>query len=307
MALPGAIYGSQFDSLQITDSTNLFFDDQPHNVVDVQRAAIEYKWNLQSVLCLPDNITLHGIGATGKTTLNCFNGGITYSGLKKLDTAFTDDFKARLSSSTEIGTGITREIILKIIANETASQRTGLYFFDFDMLLNQFGGLNFPENPAEATPEWLEQYAKYIFSDHIGLEPESGRLNLLKRMFQDIGPERIYVITANPYAGAQYEIKGRVMNPNPYLIVFVGLLRVLLPSFVPEHLVCTVGLRKSAAIMRILESLESRPKGGARSKARKTRSKARKTRSNARKTRRTRKTRSKPKTSRLSRRSRRLS
>jgi len=301
MALPGVIYGPQFDSLQITDSTNLFFDDQPHNVVDVQRVANENEWNLKSVLCLPDNITLHGIGATGKTTLNCFNGGITYSGLKKLDT-FTDDFKARLSSSTEIGTGITREIILKIIANETASrQRTGLYFFDFDMLLNQFGGLNFPENP---TPEWLEQYAKYIFSDHIGLEPESGRLNLLKRMFQVIGPERIYVITANPYAGAQYEIKGRVMNPNPYLIVFVGLLRVLLPSFVPEHLVCTVGLHKSAAIRSILESLDSRPKGGARSKARKTRrtrSKARRTKSKAKRTR------SKAKTSRRSRCSRRLS
>jgi len=279
MALPGVIYGSQFDSLQITDSTNLFFDDQPTNVMDVQRVANKNEWNLKSVLCLPDNITLHG-GPTGKTTLNCVDGGIIYSGLKKLDTAFTDDFKARLSSSTEIGTGITREIILKIIANETASQRTGLYFFDFDMLLNQFGGLKFPENLAEATPEWLEQYAKYLFSDNIGLEPESGRLNLLKRMFQVIGPERIYVITANPYAGAQYEIKGRVMNPNPYLSVFVRLLQVLLPSFVPEHLVCTSGRLKSDAIRRILDS---RPKGGARTTKR-TKSKTKRTKSKTKRT-----------------------
>ena len=287
MALPGAIYGPQFDSLQITDSTNLFFDDQPTNVVDVQRVANENEWNLKSVLCLPDNITLHGIGATGKTTLNCFNGKITYSQLKKLDPGFAEDFKERLVSSYEIGTGITREIIQKIIKTETANQRTGLYFFDFDMLLNQFGGLNFPEQPAEATPEWLEQYAKYIFSDHIGLEPEGGRLNLLKRMFEAIGPVRIYVITANPYAGEQFiNDKGRVLNPNPHLGVFIKLLQVLLPSFVPEHLVCTTGKKKSATIMLIMDARASR--GGSKSrrksktktrKTKRTKSKARKTRS----------------------------
>jgi len=159
------------------------------------------------------------------------------------------------------------------------------------MLLSQFGGLDFPKNPESVTEEWLEQYAKYLFSDYIGPEPENGRLNLLKRMFEAIGSERIYIITANPFAGKNYTLAtGRVMNPNPYLFVFVGLLRVLLPSFVPEHLVCTVGLHKSAAIRSILESLESRPKGGARrtrSKARKTRrtrSKARRTKSKAKRT-----------------------
>jgi hypothetical protein len=289
MALPGAIYGPQFESLQITDSINLFFDDQSTNVVDVQRVANENDWNLKSVLCLPDNITLYGTGtgATGKTTLNCFKGKTTYGQLKKLDPGFAEDFKARLASSYEIGTGITREIIQKIIENETEPEpkRTGLYFFDFDMLLNQFGGLNFPENPAEATPEWLEQYAKYIFSDHIGLEPEGGRLNLLKRMFEAIGPDRIYVITANPYAGAQFtNDKGRVLNPNPYLDVFIKLLQVLLPSFVPDHLVCTAGKKKSAAIMVIMDARASR--GGSKSR-RKSKTKTRKTRtrSKARKTR----------------------
>jgi hypothetical protein len=293
----GVVLGSDFESTPIDPSTDLFIDDQPTNVVDVQHVANENKWNLKSVLCLPDNITLHGIGTTGKTTLKCFNGKITYSQLKQTDREFTDEFKrflpARAHDIHDIGTGITPTIIRKIIENERASQRTGLYFFDFDMLLSQFGGLKFPENPESVTEEWLKQYAKYLFSDCIGPEPPEGRLNQLTLMFQVIGPARIHVITANPYAGAQFtNDAGRVRNPNPYLDVFIKLLQVLLPSFVPDHLVCSAGKKKSTEIMLIMDARASR--GGSKSR--------RKSKTNIRKTKRTkskaRKTRTKAKTSR---------
>jgi hypothetical protein len=161
------------------------------------------------------------------------------------------------------------------------------------MLLSQFGGLNFTENPENFPDELLEQYAKYLFSDYVGLEPETGRLNLLKSMFEAIGPERIYIITANSCADTQ----------NPLLrIKFVKLIQVLLRSFDPTHLIyASAVITKQGVIIPILYDFADRHRGGARSKARKTRSKARKTRSKARKTR------SKAKTSRRSRRSRWLS
>ena len=262
-------------------SLSLFFDDDRGNVIDVQRVANENDWNLKSVLCLPTQMTLYGVDGEPRI-FDCAQqqDKDDYYTLKKNDTTIAKD----INVPHGIGTGITREIIQKIIAKETEPEpkRTGLYFFDFDMLLSQFNGLDFPIIDVLPTQEWFEQYAKYLFSDTIDEEPEDGRLTLLKRMFQVIGPERIYIITANPYAGADFTLgTGRVV---PWFVdKFIGLLQVLLPSFIPTHLVYanTKVQSKSTKIMQILES---RPKGGAR-KTRRTRSNAKRTKSKTRRTR----------------------
>ena len=261
-----AMYGPKFNMSAITPSTNLFFDDDYNNIGDVQTVANENGLNIVSTWCLPTRMTLYNDSGE-MPPFNCAQQKDEYTTLKKNDTTFTEDFKQYLQpvQPAAIGTGITPMIIRQIIENEQQKKCTRLYFFDFDMLLSQFNGMNFPEKPEDATDEWFEQYAKYLFSDYIVAETESGRLNLLKRMFATIGPERIYIITANGYANKQYIAKsGRVMNPSPYLSIFVRLLQVLLPSFIQDHLVCTASMKKSQSISRLTPS----SRGGARTKSR---------------------------------------
>jgi hypothetical protein len=273
------MHGSAF-AFPSDPSTHLFFDDQRINIRDVQTLARDNSLNLSSVWCLPFQIELHD--ETGQTTsFNCVSQKDEYIARKMRDPvaekfkAFAEEFR-----SFSVGTGITREIIEKIIEKEEATKRTGLYFFDFDMLLSQFSGLNFPENLDSVSDKWLAQYAKYIFSDYIGVEPEGGRLNLLKRMFAAIGPERIYVITANP---------GAEENPKrPGRIIFIKLIQVLLPSFIPAHLVYA-GSGKAVVIYNFVSKLAG---GGARTRRtrrikarrtkRKTKAKTRKTKANRR-------------------------
>lgn len=270
-----AMYGPEFNiSLPaITPSTNLFFDDDYNNIIDVQTIANDNDLDLISTWCLPTDMILHS-SDSAKMSFNCETQKDEYTDLKKNDTTFTKDFKENLQpfQPAAIGTGITPTIIRQIIENEQQNKCTRLYFFDFDMLLSQFNGMNFPENQEDATDEWLQQYAKYLFSDYIVPEPESGRLNLLKSMFKTIGENRIYIITANGYASKNYTLKtNRVVNW--YFYIFVRLLQVLLPSFMPEHLVCTASMKKSQSISRLTPT----SRGGARTK-KKARRKARKAR-----------------------------
>jgi hypothetical protein len=267
------ILGSEFDfDINANNpSTHLFFDDHPYNIIPVQDMANVKVLNLKSVWCLPTLMTLYGIEG-GPQFFDCANQEKkdAYYKLKLTDAAsFVRDVPR--STPRKIGTGITREIIQKIISKEREQTRQGVYFFDFDMLLSQFNELAFPEIDDLPTPDWFEQYAKYLFSDYIGVEPLEGRLNLLKSMFGAIGPARIYIITAN----------GTANDTNPKRMNFIKLIKVLLPTFIPDHL--RFGRQKSDVIADILKS-ESRPNGGARSTTRKTMSKARKTMSKARKT-----------------------
>ena len=303
---PRAMYGSEF-VFPTDPSTHLFFDDDRGNVNDVQGVAnnLDYNWNLSSVLCLPTHMTLYGLGG-GPRNFDCAKqqDKDEYYTLKKNDSI---SIAKDIADPYDIGTGITREIIQKIIEKETEPEpkRTGRYFFDFDMLLSQFnGGMKCPEKGADANPapEWVGQYAKYLFSDCIGAEPENGRLNLFKTMFEAIGPERIYIITANPYASTTYILpsSGRVVTW--CFDIFVRLLQVLLPSFIPIHLVYA-NIKVQSKSTKIRYILDSRLKGGARSKARKTKrtkSKTRKTRSKAIRIRKTR-SRTRSKASRRSR------
>jgi hypothetical protein len=281
----GAMHGPDFNITKIPRSTHLFFDDQCNNIWDVQTASKnDGGWNIQSTWCSPTHVELYD--DTGKmTSFDCVHQKDDYISLKMNDASFTQKFKQVLQSipllPEFIGTGITPTIIRQIIENEPPqNKRTGLYFFDFDMLLNQFNGLKFLES-IEPTED-LEQYAKYLFSDHIGVEPlKKGRLNLLKEMFESIGPGRAYIITANPYAGNLYtNDKGRVLNPNPHLVVFIRLLQVLLPSFMPDHLVCSAGRKKSDKIRDILDNLNA--KGGSKARSRANARSRSKARSNAR-------------------------
>jgi hypothetical protein len=267
------ILGSDFDINAIDPSTHLFFDDHPYNIIPVQDMANYKELDLKSVWCLPTRMTLYGIDGVPKF-FDCANQEEKDAYYKLKSTAAASVvIDVPRSTPRKIGTGITGEIIRQIIAKEIKQTRQGVYFFDFDMLLSQFNELAFPEIDDLPTPEWFEQYAKYLFSDYIGVEPLEGRLNLLKSMFRAIDPERIYIITAN----------GTANDTNPKRTNFIKLIKVLLPIFIPDNL--RFGRHKSDVIADILES---RSKGGARSKARrirKTRSKARKTRSKARKTR----------------------
>jgi len=269
-----AMYGPTFNMSAITPSTNLFFDDDYNNIIDVQTIANDNDLDLISTWCLPTRMILHDDSGE-MPPFNCAQQKDEYTALKKNDTTFTKDFKQYLQpiQPAAIGTGITPNIIRQIIENEQTNKCTRLYFFDFDMLLSQFNGMNFPEKPEDATDQWLQEYAKYLFSDYIVAEPESGRLNLLKRMFATIGPERIYIITANGYASKSYILKTyRVVDW--YFYIFVRLLQVLLDSFIPGHLVCTASMKKSQSIF---STLSSSRRGGAKTK-KKARRKARKAR-----------------------------
>ena len=233
---------------------SVFFDDYGVNIQDVQEHVNEKRLNLRSVYCPPGPIAWYD--ANGRP----FNSVADYRSLKSRDVSFSDDFRRFIEKDKlEVGNGLTPDMIRQIIEYDQSSDR--IYFFDFDMVLNQLSGLDFSFLRIQTDNEdsLLNQYAKYIFSDHIGPEPEGGRLTLLQTMFRTIGPERIYVITSNSFANKEILYKSGNMVHNPYLNHFIAILQILLPTFNPNHLVCTNSKnqpplynKKSAAIIDIL-------------------------------------------------------
>jgi hypothetical protein len=151
----------------------------------------------------------------------------------------------------EIGTGFTSAMISQLIDFETglraAESKRRLYFFDFDRTLTFVPGVSFAFLPKKlntrTTPpiteippaerDLLSQYAKYLFSDYCGEEPEHsrgiGRMSLLRELFTLIGNERIYIVTAN--SGAKN------VPENPYFLHFKFLITQLLPDFLEDHIV----------------------------------------------------------------------
>ena len=255
----GVLNSVDFNISSIPKSTHLFFDDDDGNITDVQDAANQLNHAMMSVWCPPSTVELHD--ATGIKTFACDNVEDikTYNKLKFNDVVKDTD-KLKI---LPIGAGITPRIIQQIIADETSPEKpTRLYFFDFDKLLSQFNGLTFPEDVDE---QWLNDYSKCIFSDHIGVGDSvaDDRLILLKRMFEMIGHERAYIITANGYASATKVDSGRMIQ-NPDLQTFIRLLQVLLPTFDPTHLKCTAGKKKSNDIGRIIDDMNKKYQGGSR-------------------------------------------
>jgi hypothetical protein len=247
---PGSILARDFTIGEVPPDASLFFDDYDVNIRDVQEHVNEKRLNLHSVFCPPGPIAWHD--ANGMP----FNSVADYRFLKSLDdVSFSHDFRRFIKKDKiEVGNGLTPGMIRQIIEYDKspiARAHNRVYFFDFDMVLNQLSGLDFSFLGIQTDNEdsLLNQYAKYIFSDHIGPEPAGGRLTLLQTMFRTIGPERIYIITSNGFANIH----------SSYLQSFIKILKILLPEFNPNHLVCTNSKnqpplynKKSAAIIDIL-------------------------------------------------------
>jgi hypothetical protein len=249
----GIIFSVDFDIEygKVPPDASVFFDDYKENIREVQEHVNENRLNLRSVYCPPGPIAWYD--ENGRP----FNSVDDYRSLKSRDVSFSDDFRRFIEKNKiEVGNGLTPGMIRQIIKYEYKYKykykykSDRIYFFDFDMVLNQLSGLDFsflsiPDDEYSL----LKQYAKYIFSDHIGREPPGGRLTLLQTMFRTIGPERIYVITSNGFANIDSD----------YLPYFIAILQILLPNFIPSHLVCTnpknqppLYNKKSAAIIDIL-------------------------------------------------------
>lgn len=246
---------------KVPPDASLFFDDYDVNIIDVQKEVNKKGLLLRSVYCPPERIALYD--ANGRLVNS---EAAEYRSLKSLDdVSFSHDFRRFIEKDKlEVGNGLTPGMIRKIIDYETTSfgdDYNRVYFFDFDMVLNQLSGLDFSFLRIQTDKDsLLHQYAKYIFSDHIGPEPKGGgRLTLLQTMFRTIGHERIYIITSNSFANQKILYKSGSMGDNPYLAHFIAILRILLPEFNPNHLVCTNSKnqpplynKKSDAIIAIL-------------------------------------------------------
>jgi hypothetical protein len=141
---PGVITASDFDMSQITPKTHLFFDDDVRYSNQVQTATTQF--NLKAVFCPPQEMfslysgsgeetLIHEPGLYRTTKLS----GIQYQQYvplyRVLDTP--------MSTPSSVGTGLTCEMISRLIEFEHAETRTGCYFFDFDKTITYVAGTCF--------------------------------------------------------------------------------------------------------------------------------------------------------------------
>jgi hypothetical protein len=245
---PNAINADEFNMDDILPTTHLFFDDVINNIVDVQTAVnklpLQLQLQLQSVHCPGDSLLLYYDDADTKDNVVSINNVNDYVKLKHMDP--DPEFKNFKPSGGEVGPGITNNMIQQIISYEEANPSSGrIYFFDFDRVLNQLGGLDFSFLNSDPNVDTdMNPYARFLFSDHI--QPNNNttmdRFNLLKRMFMVIPPDRVYVVTANSFADAS----------NPYSRHFLNIVKTLNPDFIPTHLIFS--RQKSVPIVSILQS-----------------------------------------------------
>ncbi len=248
----GTILSSSFGSSRVLSARHLFFDDDMKYIGPVQALANGNEGlNLQTVYCqIPSEFTLHN--ESGHQNIRNPNEFRT----TKLSGLSNSDFKKWLSNlnvDSSVGTGLTVDVIRALIDRETHSDKTSMYFFDFDQTLTYVKGLNFNFNQKghEQIPKnFYQQYARYIFSDFCGEEPKesrTGRLQSLQTLFGMIGPERIYIITSNEIACPKMrktvkdiftgETKKEMGSGNPFLHHFISLIQQLLPTFNIGHLI----------------------------------------------------------------------
>ena len=266
----------------IPSTTHLFFDDDPANILSVNKAVSEYNTtdkkppiSLQSIHCPPDNLSLKS--SDGTTDVVVVVKDITHYNQLKISTGLLDDaLKSNILKYPVkgCGKGLTLEIIEQIIEFENIPDQSKdrKYFFDFDGLLSQCQGITFFPKINDTGPH-IPGYATYLFSDHDGEEPSSGgRFNRLKEMFRLIGPERVYIITNNDAARISKS------SPLPARAYFFQLVQQLLPSFIDIHLKKTLPNEsdqripdKGRTIVTLLRPPPPGPgKGGKRYNSRKT-------------------------------------
>lgn len=236
----GIIFSVDFNIGDVPPDASLFFDDYEINILDVYKHVNANRLKLYSVYCPPTALPIILYKDGTQIVLEEDN---QMKILKLQDKSFSKSFKFFINKQKmEVGPGLTPGMIRQIIDYENsdiARDHNRVYFFDFDMVLNQLSGLDFSFLSIKDTHDsLLHQYAKYLFSDHIGAEPPGGRLTLLQNMFRTIGPDRIYIVTSNPFANKEIIYKNGNRTPNPYLSYFIAILQILLPNFEPSHLVC---------------------------------------------------------------------
>lgn len=271
----------------IPEETHLFFDDDIGNVESVRASIRTYNEGhppsdqifLEAIYCPPGNLSLiNGDGVPEQVRdLSHYNilktSGANATALsEKLkthirDTPITTNLEKRICSK-----GLTVEMIQQIIDFETRTEgrSTRKYFFDFDGLLSQVQSFTF-FGEVKDTAEEIEGFANYFFSDHIGVEPSTGRLAKLREMFGLIGPERAYIITNNDIARLS------ISHPIPDRPNLCAIIGQIIPSFDSTHLKKTLADDKKNPNkgLNILSILRPKPASGPaggmkRSKSRKT-------------------------------------
>jgi hypothetical protein len=225
----------------IPPDVHLFFDDDPVNIRSVNKAVSEYNKKhtetpilLRSIHCPPKNLSLKSNDGTTDVMVTDIS---HYNELKTSTELLDDKLKGNILTypNKGCGKGLTLEMIEQIIEFESIPEQSKVrkYLFDFDGLISQVQGITFFPRIAETGPH-IPGYATYLFSDHIGQEPEResgrGRFNQLKLMFELIGRERVYIITNNDSARISKS------NPVPGRPYFVQLVKELLPDFIDIHL-----------------------------------------------------------------------
>jgi hypothetical protein len=267
----GIILSSSFGSSGVLSTRHLFFDDDMKYIRPVQELANGNQGlNLQTVYCqIPSEFALHN--ESGDQNIRNPQ-EFRQAKLARLPDSDFKNWLSGLKVESSVGTGLTVDVISQLIQHETRSDKTSMYFFDFDQTLTYVKSLNFDfSKVGKKQPQnFYEQYARYIFSDFCGEEPEAGgRLQLLQTLFGMIGPERIYIVTSNEMACRQMTRKdGTLGSSNPFLPHFIGLIKELLRGFNPEHLISTCREKnstsrfssKDAAISDIIRGTPS--KGG---------------------------------------------
>jgi hypothetical protein len=247
------------DDLQPND--DLFFDDDPININQVAKVKIEEPTiSLKTIFCPPGKLQLLSSSNGGglidvigsemiqPPSLNYVNainyakakyeGGNVYAKLLQ---------NTEVENEEEVGNGLTIDMIDKIIRHVSVKADPRCkYYFDFDKLLSLVEGLLFDffkdEHKHTLTPppneeELLLSYAKYLFSNYTGDEPDdnSGRMAKLQEMFNAIyyAGIAVYIVTNNPYAKRDsVNSKDRTR--------FIQLIQILFPKFDGDHLICSL-------------------------------------------------------------------
>lgn len=233
------------DIREIPRGTHMFFDDDETNVRSVEASIKKYNETrpssdpeilLEAFYCPPDNLSLINsdrvlvpVENVKSYITNKISGeSVLSKPLRELlyDAAQSEKLNPNVSK------GLTLEMIEQIIDFET-SEKGGLskYFFDFDGLLTLVQSVVLFDTLDQTAAE-IEGLAKYLFSDHIGEEPSTGRLTRLREMFRLITPERAYIITNNKLAHNS--------SKNPNRPNFYALVKQLLTDFVSKQLKMTL-------------------------------------------------------------------
>jgi len=164
----GIIFSVDFNIGDVPPDASLFFDDYEINILDVYKHVNANRLKLYSVYCPPTALPIILYKDGTQIVLEEDN---QMKILKLQDKSFSKSFKFFINKQKmEVGPGLTPGMIRQIIDYENsdiARAHNRVYFFDFDMVLNQLSGLDFSFLSIK-DDSLLHQYAKYLFSDHIG-------------------------------------------------------------------------------------------------------------------------------------------